>query len=53
MMVTAHAGHWATSVMFLVPTVAFVGWLAATTAKEHRRNRREGHPDAPPAEAAE
>jgi hypothetical protein len=38
----AHTGHWIESVLILVPTVGFIGWLAFVTLRERRRERREG-----------
>lgn len=37
MIVFAHAGHWLTSVGFMLPPVAFMAWLAYVTIKERRR----------------
>jgi hypothetical protein len=37
MPVTAHAGHWISSVAFLAPTLFFMAWLAVNTARERRR----------------
>ena len=42
----AHAGHWLESVVYLVPIVGFGLWLAVTTIKDRRRQRREGGGDA-------
>ena len=41
MLVLAHAGHWIESVLILVPTVAFIVWLAVTTVRERRRERQQ------------
>ncbi len=35
MLLIAHAGHW-TSVLFFIPVVAFMGWLAITQYRERR-----------------
>jgi uncharacterized membrane protein len=40
-LVFAHAGHWIDSLLILVPTVAFIVWLVATTARERRRERQK------------
>ena len=41
MPVFAHAGHWAESLLILVPTVAFIAWLAVVTVRDRRRQRQE------------
>jgi hypothetical protein len=41
MLVVAHAGHWAESLLILVPTVAFIVWLVAITVRDRRRQRQE------------
>jgi hypothetical protein len=41
MLVIAHAGHWAESLLILLPTVAFIIWLAAVTVRDRRRQREE------------
>ena len=41
-LVLAHAGHWIESILILVPTLGFIGWLAIVTIRERRRERREG-----------
>ncbi|MEA2450232.1 MAG: hypothetical protein QOG63_2164 [Thermoleophilaceae bacterium] len=40
-LVLAHAGHWIESILILVPTLGFIGWLAIVTIRERRRERRE------------
>jgi hypothetical protein len=40
MLVFAHAGHWIESLLILIPTVAFLGWLGLVTLRERRRQRR-------------
>jgi hypothetical protein len=40
MPVLAHAGHWIESVLILVPTLGFIGWLGIVTLRERRRERR-------------
>jgi cytochrome c-type biogenesis protein CcmH/NrfF len=39
MLVLAHAGHWATSLLILLPTVAFIVWLVLVTVRDRRRER--------------
>jgi hypothetical protein len=34
----AHAGHWITTIAYLLPVVAFLAWLAVTQIRERRRN---------------
>ena len=41
MPVFAHAGHWAESLLILVPTLAFIAWLAVVTVRDRRRQRQE------------
>jgi hypothetical protein len=41
-LVLAHAGHWIESLLMLVPVVGFIIWLAVTTVREKRRQRRPG-----------
>lgn len=41
MILFAHAGHWLTSIGFMLPPLAFMVWLAYVTVKE-RRNGGEG-----------
>jgi len=38
----AHAGHWAVTVAYFVPVVAFAAWLGITQWRERRRGRRKG-----------
>jgi len=33
---TAHAGHWATSLLYLAPVVGLVGFLAVQSRRERR-----------------
>ena len=33
----AHAGHWLTTIAYLVPIVAFLVWLAVTQIRDRRR----------------
>lgn len=40
----AHAGHWLTNIMFLLPGVGFLVWLAVVTIKERRRGDEEETP---------
>jgi hypothetical protein len=37
MIVFAHAGHWLTGIAFMLPPLAFMGWLGYVTIKERRR----------------
>ena len=39
MLVIAHAGHWVSSLLILLPTVAFIIWLVAVTLRDRRRER--------------
>jgi hypothetical protein len=39
-LVLAHAGHWISSLLILVPTVAFILWLVAVTVRDRRRDRQ-------------
>jgi hypothetical protein len=39
MLVLAHAGHWISSLLILVPTVGFIVWLVLVTARDRRRER--------------
>jgi hypothetical protein len=41
MLLIAHAGHW-TSVLFFIPVVVFMGWLAITQYRERRAGRNTG-----------
>jgi hypothetical protein len=36
----AHAGHWISSLLILLPTVAFIIWLVAITVRDRRRAKR-------------
>lgn len=36
----AHTGHWIESVLVLIPTVGFIGWLAFITVRDRRRIAR-------------
>ena len=40
MTVTAHFGHWWTSLLYLVPVVGIVGWLSFQQWREGRRRDR-------------
>ncbi|MEA2440780.1 MAG: hypothetical protein QOH76_2204 [Thermoleophilaceae bacterium] len=40
MLVIAHAGHWISSLLILVPTLAFIVWLVAVTVRDRRRQRQ-------------
>ena len=44
-MIVAHASHWLVNVMFALPAVAFLGWLAYTTIKDRRNNPGAGEDD--------
>jgi cyanate permease len=37
----AHAGHWISSLLILLPTVAFIIWLVAITRRDRRREREK------------
>jgi hypothetical protein len=37
--VIAHAGHWVSSLLILLPTVAFIVWLVVITLRDKRRER--------------
>jgi hypothetical protein len=39
MLVIAHAGHWISSLLILLPTVAFILWLVSITVRDRRRAR--------------
>jgi hypothetical protein len=39
MFVIAHAGHWISSLLILLPTVAFIVWLVLITVRDRRRER--------------
>ena len=41
MPIIAHAAHWAESLLILLPTVAFIAWLAVVTVRDRRRQREE------------
>jgi hypothetical protein len=38
-LVLAHAGHWISSLLILLPTVAFIIWLVVVTVRDRRRER--------------
>jgi hypothetical protein len=38
---TAHAGHWVTSLLYFAPVVGLVGFLALQSWRERRRGRDE------------
>jgi hypothetical protein len=42
MLVLAHAGHWISSLLILLPTVAFIVWLVLVTVRDRHRARDEG-----------
>jgi len=42
MFVIAHAGHWISSLLILLPTVAFIVWLVVITRRDKRRERSGG-----------
>ena len=35
--VTAHPGHWLTTIAYFLPVVAFLVWLVVTQIRERRR----------------
>jgi hypothetical protein len=41
MLVFAHAGHWISSLLILLPTVAFIVWLVLVTRRDRRRDRAQ------------
>jgi hypothetical protein len=41
MLVLAHAGHWISSLLILLPTVAFIVWLVLVTMRDRRREREK------------
>jgi hypothetical protein len=41
--VIAHAGHWISSLVILLPTVAFIVWLVVITVRDRRRERSGGN----------
>lgn len=42
-LVFAHTGHWAESVLILIPMLSFVIWLALVALRD-RRATRDGEP---------
>ena len=40
----AHSAHWIESVLILVPTLGFIGWLVVVTVRERRRGAGEDLP---------
>jgi hypothetical protein len=40
MLLLAHAGHWVSSLLILLPTVAFIVWLVLITVRDRRRDRQ-------------
>lgn len=38
----AHTGHWLVQVAYLLPVVAFLGWLGWSTLKERRKGGEPG-----------
>ena len=38
----AHTGHWLVNVAYVLPFVAFLGWLLITTIRERRQSAEEG-----------
>ena len=38
-MIVAHASHWLVNLMFALPAVAFLGWLALIAIKDRRGTR--------------
>jgi hypothetical protein len=39
LLLLAHAGHWISSLLILLPTLAFIVWLVAITVRDRRRQR--------------
>ena len=48
MLVIAHAGHWITYVLFLGPTLTFIGWLGVITWRDRRRPKDDETADVQP-----
>ena len=44
-MIIAHSGHWLINLMFALPAVGFLGWLAYITIKDRRKNPGAGKDD--------
>lgn len=40
-MTIAHAGHWLVNLVFLLPVVLFIAWLAVVTIRDRRRGEDE------------
>jgi hypothetical protein len=40
-MTYAHAGHWVTTVVYMLPIVAFLLWLLFVTLRDRMRERDE------------
>ncbi len=40
-MTYAHAGHWITTVVYMLPVVAFLVWLVFVTVRNRMRERGE------------
>jgi hypothetical protein len=40
-LVIANAGHWISSLLILLPTVAFIIWLVLITVRDRRREREK------------
>lgn len=48
MIILAHAGHWLTSLLYVVPIVVVLGALGFQVVREKRRAAAEGHEEPPP-----
>jgi len=40
-MITAHFGHWWTSILYVVPVVAIAGWLWIQQWRDRKRDRSD------------
>ena len=43
MIFLAHAGHWLVNVVYVVPVLGFLAWLAVTAIRDRRRARAEAN----------
>jgi hypothetical protein len=48
MPILAHAGHWTTSLIYLVPVVLVVAWLSWQSWRDKRAGRTYDDDDEPP-----
>lgn len=47
MLVLAHAGDWLVNLIYLAPVIVIVLWIAFTSIRDRRRDRRDGEPRTP------